>query len=202
MDDRKRKIISFPGMDPAVSPDPEDRIDSKGPGDASAEGQRIPGFESEQIPHEVQDAVKAKEREDQEKIWSIELPTALAEREVKLYIFAVISALLGVVMSIALASPHFLILLGFAAFFVYTGISSRFDFRDGKIVELSLLCFNVQKTSRLSSDFYVSFRTEDEIPTYYRFLVRDKRGVFFPGCPYLVYYHTRNPSQLLAFYQL
>lgn len=205
MVDKEPKIIHFP------EPEQEDNVVSENqPADAphstvsaSKKSYQVTSDDSDStISDEVKSAVQEKEKADERKILAIELPTALADREIKLYLAAIVSALLGVVMSISLMSPKFLVLLGFSAFFIYLGISSRLDFRDGKIVELSLLCYNVQKTARISSDYYVSFCTSDEVPTYYRFLVRDKKGEFFPGCPYLVYYHQNNPGQLLAYYQL
>lgn len=205
MVDKEPKIIHFP------EPEQEDNVVSENqPADvphstvsASKKSYQVTSDDSDStISDEVKSAVQKKEKADERKILAIELPTALADREIKLYLAAIVSALLGVVMSISLMSPKFLVLLGFSAFFIYLGISSRLDFRDGKIVELSLLCYNVQKTARISSDYYVSFCTSDEVPTYYRFLVRDKKGEFFPGCPYLVYYHQNNPGQLLAYYQL
>ena len=205
MVDKEPKIIHFP------EPEQEDNVVSENqPADAphstvsaSKKSYQVTSDDSDStISDEVKSAVQEKEKADERKILSIELPTALADREIKLYLAAIVSALLGVVISISLMSPKFLVLLGFSAFFIYLGISSRLDFRDGKIVELSLLCYNVQKTARISSDYYVSFCTSDEVPTYYRFLVRDKKGEFFPGCPYLFYYHQNNPGQLLAYYQL
>lgn len=205
MVDKEPKIIHFQG--PSQE---EDNVSEKELSDAPHSGataskktyQVTDDGSDDTISDEVKSAIHDKEKEDERKLLAIDLPTALADREIKLYLAAIVSALLGVVMSISLMSPQFLVLLGFSAFFIYMGISSRLDFRDGKIVELSLLCYNVQKTARISSDYYVSFCTSDEIPTYYRFLVRDKKGEFFPGCPYLIYYHRRNPGQLLAYYQL
>lgn len=205
MVDKEPKIIHFPELEP------EDNVVSENQSadalhstaTASKKSYQATGGDSDNvISDEVKSAVQEKEKADERKLLAIELPTALADREIKLYLAAIVSALLGVIMSISLMSPKFLVLLGFSAFFIYLGISSRLDFRDGKIVELSLLCYNVQKTAKMSSDYYVSFCTSDEVPTYYRFLVRDKKGEFFPGCPYLVYYHQNNPKQLLAYYQL
>lgn len=205
MVDNERKIIHFPGLPRDEDKPSEGQAVDSSPDETTA-SQKAYQFSDEDsadtISDEVKTAVEEKEKEDEKKLLAIELPTALADRESKLYLTAIVAALLGVVMSISLMSPQFLILLGFSAFFIYMGISSRLDFRDGNIVEMSLLCYNVQKASRISSDFYVSFCTSDEIPTYYRFLVRDKKGEFFPGCPYLVYYHKKNPQQLLAYYQL
>lgn len=204
MVDKEPKIIHFPGLgqdDDATGKQPSD--EPRGGASNPKKSYQVTDDDSDStIPDEVKSAVQEKEKADERKLLAIELPTALADREIKLYLAAIVSALLGVVMSISLMSPQFLVLLGFSAFFIYAGISSRLDFRDGKIVELSLLCYNVQKTSRISSDYYVSFCTSDEVPTYYRFLVRDKKGEFYPGCPYLVYYHQKNPGQLLAYYQL
>lgn len=206
MVDKEPKIIHFPGLDQEDTSAPAGKQAAEAPQhepSSSKKAYQVADDGSDDpFSDEVKSAVHEQEKEDERKLLAIELPTALADREIKLYLAAIVSALLGVVMSISLMSPQFLILLAFSAFFIYTGISSRLDFRDGKIVELSLLCYNVQKTARISSDYYVSFCTSDEVPTYYRFLVRDKKGEFFPGCPYLVYYHQRNPGQLLAYYQL
>ena len=55
----------------------------------------------------MKSAVHEQEKEDERKLLAIELPTALADREIKLYLAAIVSALLGVVMSISLMSPQF-----------------------------------------------------------------------------------------------
>ena len=135
MVDKEPKIIHFPGLDQedtsaaagkqAAETPPHEPASSKKTYQVADDGPDDP------ISDEVKSAVHEQEKEDERKLLAIELPTALADREIKLYLAAIVSALLGVVMSISLMSPQFLILLAFSAFFIYTGISSRLDFRDG-----------------------------------------------------------------------
>ena len=198
---KEKKILDFETEAHRSHRNPPTDVSEKPSPDADAElGQGAD--DDADIDTEVKNAVQDKIKEDEKKLLSIELPTALAEREIKLYLAAIVTALLSVVISITLMSVHFLLLLPLAAFFVYLALSSRIDFRDGKIVEQSLLCYNVQRAARMSSDRYISFCTSDEVPTYYRFRLKDKKATFFPGCPYLVYYHVRNPEYLIAYYQL
>ncbi|WP_191396121.1 hypothetical protein [Flavonifractor sp. An306] len=194
MTDDKRKIINF-------QPDDLDRQSNAENSDTRA-GNKGVGSSDDDMSDEVNSAVQSKIKGDKQKLLEVELPTALAEREIKLYLSAILTGLLSVVGSITLMSVGLLVLLALAAFFIYTALSSRMDFRDGKIVERSLLCYNVQRAARVSADRYVSFCTSDEIPTYYRFRIKDKKATFFPGCPYLVYYHERNPELLIAYYQI
>lgn len=198
MIDKEKKVINFDMDAPSHAADATD--DSKNGTEQEAPPPNRP--EDSDMADEVNAAVQGQIKKDEEKLLKIELPTALAEREVKLYLAAIVTGLLGVVISLTLMSFHFLLLLALAAFFIYVALSSRLDFRDGEIVEQSLLCYNVQRTARLSGERYVSFRTSDDVPTYYRFRIRDKKADFFPGCPYLVYYHKRNPEQLIAYYQM
>lgn len=200
MTEREKKIIDFETEAQRTHSPPQP---NKGGTDSGAESEveQTPGDDAD-INDEVERAVRNQIKEDEQKLLSIELPTALAEREIKLYLAAIATGLLSVVISITLMSVQFLLLLPLAAFFIYLALSARMDFRDGKIVEQSLLCYNVQRAARMSSDRYISFCTSDEVPTYYRFRIKDKKATFFPGCPYLVYYHVRNPEYLLAYYQL
>lgn len=202
MIDDKQKVIDFQPDDlrsPSTGAGSTNQIEGNEPeGAVETDAQ----YEDRDMADEVNTAVQSQIKEDAKKLLEIELPTALAEREVKLYLSAIVTGLLSVIASITFMSVGFLIFLGLAAFFIYVALSSRMDFRDGKIVEKSLLCYNIQRAARLSADRYVSFCTADEVPTYYRFRVKDKKATFFPGCPYLVYYHQRNPELLIAYYQM
>ena len=126
MTDDKRKIINF-------QPDDLDRQSNAENSDTRA-GNKGVGSSDDDMSDEVNSAVQSKIKGDKQKLLEVELPTALAEREIKLYLSAILTGLLSVVGSITLMSVGLLVLLALAAFFIYTALSSRMDFRDGKIV--------------------------------------------------------------------
>lgn len=198
MINREHKVIQLAADDPAEAElHEQDEITRR----QAHTQDRYAVEDGDDIPEEVKSAAADADAED-ESIWKIELPTALAQREIKIYLLAAVVLIFSVALSISMRAPEYLIFLVFAALLIYLGVSSRLDYRDGDIVELSVLCYSAQKTGALSSNINVSFCTTDDIPTYYKFVTSDKRNTFSPGCPYLVYYSKKNPRQLLAYLQL
>ena len=122
-----------------------------------------------------------------------------------LYTVSAIMVLAIVVLSITYLSFQLLLFLLFPVYLLYGAIELRLDFRDGLIKEMSLMCYNVQRIhigNGTKGATRVSFRTVDDVPTYYTFTVPSKKAEFYLNCPYLVYVHEKRPHLLYAYCQI
>ncbi|MBM6927582.1 hypothetical protein H6B51_17110 [Pseudoflavonifractor phocaeensis] len=99
MIDKEQKIIAFPH----ASSENAKSVDS------TATQTNDPDM-TDKIDAAVRDQIK----DDEEKLLAIELPTALAEREVKLFFSAILTGLFSIVASITFMSVGFLIFLALA----------------------------------------------------------------------------------------
>lgn len=107
MVDKEPKIIHFPGLDQEDTSAPAGKQAAETPVHEPSSSKKAyqvaDDGPDDPISDEVKSAVHEQEKEDERKLLAIELPTALADREIKLCLAAIVSALLGVVMSIL---PH------------------------------------------------------------------------------------------------
>lgn len=153
----------------------------------------------EDIAHGI---AEAQDKQSTEKIWQILLPTALREREITQYIFAAIATLITATLAIYTGSPRLLIGLIIAAMLAYNGISLRLDYSEEKIKEVCLLCVSSRRR-RFPDCVQATFRTTEEIPTYYDFTLPGRKNFLFtPNATYILYYNEKSPKVIAAFTQI
>ena len=132
------------------------------------------------------------------------LPYALSTRFAKSIALA---ALLFIVTIVLLALYKTLqCCLGFiiSGYFVYLAISLKIDFAQGEIEEVAALCTSVNQMLSQKS-CRVVFRTGEDAPVYYQFVVSgDKKYLsgLQPNTVYAIYFRLNNPKDLLGFTQL
>lgn len=133
---------------------------------------------------------------------TIPLPTGLHTRVVKQIVTAIVVAIITIVLCIFYMTPQCLIGFAVSGALVYLAISVKIDYRSGKIKEHCFICASVnsmplRKTTR------IVFRTQEEIPLYFEFIVPGKKNVeFIPNHVYLVYFREDQPKELLGYTSL
>ncbi len=148
-------------------------------------------------------SIEEPEEEHDEKkkvrVRDVDLPTGLREQVYKIYLLACVAALVTTVAMIVLKSLELAVGYFFAFCFLGLGYTTHKDYGAGKIDERVLLCTSIDRLT-MRNQVRVVFRTQEEIPTYYSFVIAKKRGkLLLPNIVYIVY--SRN-NQLVAFQQL
>lgn len=131
---------------------------------------------------------------------SIDLPTGLQKKVIKQYLTALLMAFAVIALAIYNNSPTYLFGLMISAGLVYLGISTTFDFDDGKITELAVICTSV-RTYHMRNTTHVVFRTNEDTPKYFSFIIPGKKvsNELIPNSGYIIYFHKKNPETLLSF---
>ena len=131
-----------------------------------------------------------------------DLPTALQRRQFGCYIFSGLLAIFSIILAIYFKELRLLIGILIALYIAYMGFSIKRDFLRGDIIEALLICSSVA-ANPLSKNAKVIFRTDDDVPDYYSFIVPKKwTENFTPNVMYLVYFNTHTPNNLLGYEQL
>ena len=126
------------------------------------------------------------------------LPTALSRRVFMQYVAAIAIVLFCIVLTIYQRDPRYLFAIVISGGLVYMAIATTLDFVHGKIVELAVLCAEVNELA-LRNKTLVVFRTNEEIPTYFEFYLPGKRGrEFRPNAVYFIYFDPHRPHILLG----
>lgn len=151
----------------------------------------------------VSRAAPAEDSESNEKfrLRDIILPSGLHDRYIKGFIGAFIVALLSTVLLVMYKTPQCCIGYIVAGALVYLSISIKLDFASGEITELSVICTSV--SFRIGSkSVKVGFRTNDDVPRYYSFIVPGKADQFNENHVYAIYFREKDPQKLLAYIEL
>lgn len=129
-----------------------------------------------------------------------ELPEALYSLRVKQYCFAVVVLFASVGFAIGLKDWRVLFFVLLSLYLAYSGYSLASKYKDGDIEELILICSAVRPSS-LKDNVTVSFRTDDEIPSFYQFIVPGKRNAekFIPNTAYVLFVSKSDPMHILAY---
>lgn len=130
----------------------------------------------------------------------IQLPTGLLRRVTKQYMTAAGVALAVIILAAYYKTPTYLPGLAIAAALAYLATSTAYDFDSGGITELAVICNNVN-TYPMRDTTHVTFRTDDDDPKFYSFVIPGKsaRRTLTPNAPYLIYFKTERTGTLLAF---
>lgn len=150
---------------------------------------------------ETENAEKSEENKPK-RLWEINLPTGVQQKVLKQYLTAVGIAILTMWTCIYYNEPKYILGLLISGVLVYLGISTTLDYADGKIIELPVICSSVvspvfQKTTN------VVFRTNDDIPKYFEFVIPGKvKNGLYPNYAYVIYFKEDDPKSLIGYTQL
>lgn len=128
-----------------------------------------------------------------------ELPDGIRKRMIKQYLTAGAIAFLTMLLSIGYRQPLYLAGFIISGVLVYLGVATKADFIAGNIEEIPVICASVSR-GVLRKTTRVVFRTADETPAYYEFIVPGKmEHEIFPNYAYIIYFRSRNPKELIGF---
>ena len=126
------------------------------------------------------------------------LPTGLQMRVMKQYLMAIAVTILTIVLVIVYKTPQCLAGFVVAGTLVYMAITTKYDYRDGKIKELCLLCSSITPM-KVRNSARLIFRSQDDIPLYYEFILPGKKhSEFMLNQVYVVYFKEDDPKNLLG----
>lgn len=155
------------------------------------------GFADDEEPEE--EFPEEKPKLSFREILAIPLPTAIQRRAYMQYFAAVGVALFCIFMAIFNRDLRYLMGIAISVALVYLGISTTLDYANGKIVEMAVLCANVNE-SRLKKNTIVVFRTNEDIPKYFEFVVPGKHGHKFQlNAVYIIYFDPTKKNVLLGY---
>ena len=77
------------------------------------------------------------------------------------------------------------------------------EYDEGKILEVPVVCTS-SETFRLRDTTHVVFRTDEEVPQYFSFVVpgKNQQEKFIPNSSYVIYFREDRPHELIGFLQL
>lgn len=131
---------------------------------------------------------------------TITLPTKLAELCRKQLVVAAGICIGSASFAIAMKNGRFLMFMVFALLLAYRAFNIRKSFFNGAIVEEAVICTSVRR-SVVKDSVVVSFRTDEDTPRFFQFVVPDKRLMdqFIPNATYIVYFNIYEQTRLLAY---
>ena len=129
------------------------------------------------------------------------LPTALQQMIIREILFSIVLLIFVLTLTFWEKNPRYLAGLIIAAFFAYQAYSVKLDYREGKIREESVRCVSIHPR-RNRKDQRVVFRTEDDPPRYFEFLLPASSPSLLPDAVYVIYYRQAEPGKLLAYLEL
>lgn len=202
---------------PLFSQDDEDNTEPEDNAEAAM-------YEVEPEDDEYDDADASDEDEDEEESGSmvgrlrdIELPTGLQHRFFKDILFAVVVAIVTIILLIRFQTIQCCIGFAVVGFLLFKAIELKFDFRDGKIQEAVVTCASLRYNA-FSHTLHVTFRDdgedEDAPVAYYTFHVPERNTSFLGrkrdsgesdfevNHVYVIYYKINEPSNLLGYVEL
>jgi|GEM_PF-5200623 hypothetical protein len=136
------------------------------------------------------------------KLYKPPFPSGLQLRETKLYLVAGAATIATTVLIVNYKTIQCLMGYVLAGVLVYLALSVRADYYEGKISELCLICASVTQR-HVRNTTQVMFRTQEDLPKYYEFIVPGNNQTNFKANQvYLVYFREENPKQLLGHTQM
>lgn len=149
------------------------------------------GYEEE--PEQTEEP-KRKARMKFRDVLAIPLPTALRRRAFLQYFMAIGVILFCIFMSIFYRDPRYMIGVVISIALVYLGISTTLDYANDKIAELTVLCANFNE-SRFRNKTSVVFRTNEDVPQYFEFILPGKQAHKFQLNAVYVIYFDKDPNK-------
>ena len=138
-----------------------------------------------------------------DRLRQIDLPSALQRRVWIQYLAAVGLTLAILVMGGYYHNPTYLIGLLIPVALVFLGVTTTMEYDEGKILEVPVVCTS-SETFRLRDTTHVVFRTDEEVPQYFSFVVpgKNQQEKFIPNSSYVIYFREDRPHELIGFLQL
>lgn len=129
----------------------------------------------------------------------IALPDGLFNQVVKQVVAAVLLTICVVTVAIYTKDPRYLVAISIAVALIYMAVMIVLDYHKGEILEVPLICTSVNSRIRKNATRVV-FRTGEEFPTYYEFVLSGHRERDFQAnFTYVVYFRKSNPKELLGY---
>lgn len=151
---------------------------------------------------ESQPEAEAREHFSLRDLRHIELPTAINRRVWMQYFAAVGILLFNLFLTIFYKEPRYLIGVLISGALIYLGITTKLEFAQGFIMEVTVFCANVNEVS-FRNQTSVTFRTTGELPTYLEFRLPGKQAKKFQlNALYVIYFNVKRPNILLAHIQV
>lgn len=128
------------------------------------------------------------------------LPEALSNLRIKQYCFAVIAFFASIGFAIGLKDWRILFFILLSLYLAYSGYSLGTKYKNGDIEEHLLVCSAV-RPSTLKDNVTVSFRTDEDIPAFYQFVIPGKKNAekFIPNTVYVLYVAKSDPTHILTY---
>lgn len=150
-------------------------------------------------PNDTENEDTARQMNDETKLSDIVLPDGLQRRVLKQYGMAIAVALFSIVLCVVYKEPTYLCGLIITGVLIYLGIETKLDFAAGKIMEIPVICASVNAIA-VRKSMRVVFRSNDEFPTYYEFIVPGKdTSRINPNFAYIIYFDPNKPKELLGY---
>ena len=132
----------------------------------------------------------------------IVLPDGLHRRVVKQYLTGIALAVLTLWLCISYQNPGYAAGFAISGALIYFGISTKLDFAAGTIQELPVICASVV-VGTVRNTTRVVFRTQEETPSYFEFIVPGRsRNSFLTNYAYIIYFNPSAPKTLLGYTQI
>lgn len=148
---------------------------------------------------EVDDNATEPKSVKEPRLKDIFLPDGLYRRVMKQYALAIVFVIISIVLCIVNTEPVYLCGFIVSGVLTYLGISTTLDFANGKIVEIPVICASVN-TVAMRKITRVVFRSNDDFPTYYEFLIPGKADTRInPNYAYIIYFNPDVPRELLGY---
>ena len=150
----------------------------------------------------IMETLESENGRENSKLYKPPFPSGLQLRETKLYLVAGAATIATTVLIVNYKTIQCLIGYVLAGVLVYLALSVRADYYEGKISELCLICASVTQR-HVRNTTQVMFRTQEDLPKYYEFIVPgNNQANFKANQVYLVYFREENPKQLLGHTQM
>lgn len=188
------KILEFPKLDdsrrPSSVPMYPDRTDEEA---AEFDAMVAAAVFGETADEGTTHSEKRAKRSD------VALPDGIRKRIMKQYFTAAAIAFLTMLLSIGYKQPLYLVGFIISGVLIYLGLMTRVDFVEGNIEEIPVICASVNR-GFLRKTTRIVFRTTDDVPTYYEFIVPGKmENEISPNYAYVIYFRARNPKELIGY---
>lgn len=136
--------------------------------------------------------------EQKRKFREIVLPSGLQQKVTKQYLAAFFMTIVIITFAVYYREARYLFALFIPSALIYLGVSTSYAFDEGNIIEVAVICTSVN-TYRMRDTTHVTFRTNDDPPKYYNFILPGKTEKIFPNSGYIIYFNCTQPDRLIGY---
>ena len=127
------------------------------------------------------------------------MPSVVQKRIFTNYLLAIGLSFLVLFLAIYYKEPSFLVGFFMPVFLAYLGIKTKNDYYNGYVDEVPVLCHNINENVT-HNKVRVVFRTGDDSPVYYEFVIPkfQARNLQINEI-YVIYFNTKTPRLLMGY---